>query len=330
MGDRQTGVVETADRRPSACGRYRVVESVSGGGDGPSGGDVPGGDVPGGDVPGGDVPGGDVPGEDSTVGDASESGDDPLAVLLRVQDLDTEITRFQHRRLNLAERRELDIVEEKLAALAARVADLGTRQQELLARQAEMEEQVAGLTERRRALEERMYAARGSASRDLQAMDDEIHHLAQRRAEIEDVELAAMEEQEPVDAELARLAEESSQLETATGSLRAAVAAAEGVLAVELSTLESSRVLEAARLPNDLADRYELLRRRLGGVGAARLVGNRCEGCHLELPSAEVDRIRHQPPGTMVTCDQCGRILVRAATALSVGMGIAVPQGFKP
>jgi len=236
-------------------------------------------------------------------------------VLLRVQDLDTEITQLQHRRTNLAERRELDAVEATLATLAARVSDLGARRLALLARQAEMEEQIAGLTERRRALEERMYAARGSASRDLQAMDDEIHHLTERRAEIEEVELEAMEEQEPVDAELARLAGDRTRLETASGSLRAAVAAAEGVLAVELSTLESSRALEAARLPAALADRYELLRRRLGGIGAARLVGNRCEGCHLELPSAEVDRIRHQPPGTVATCEQCGRLLVRVSSS---------------
>jgi len=232
-------------------------------------------------------------------------------VLLRVQDLDTAIMQLQHRRINLAERLELDAAEATLATLAARATELSARQRELLERQAEMEGQIAALIERQRVLEERMYAARGSASRDLQAMDDEIHHLTQRRAEIEEVELEAMEEQEPIDAELAQLAGERSRLETAIGSLRSAVAAAEGVLAVELSTLESSRALEAARLPAALAERYELLRSRLGGVGAARLEGNRCEGCHLELPSAEVDRIRHLPLGTVVTCDQCGRILVR-------------------
>jgi hypothetical protein len=42
----------------------------------------------------------------------------------------------------------------------------------------------------------------------------------------------------------------------------------------------------------------------------ARLIGHHCDGCHLELSSAEVERIRHQGPDTIVTCDQCGRILV--------------------
>ena len=35
----------------------------------------------------------------------------------------------------------------------------------------------------------------------------------------------------------------------------------------------------------------------LGGVGAARLVGDRCDGCHLTLPSVEVERIHHLPGG---------------------------------
>jgi uncharacterized protein len=245
--------------------------------------------------------------------DPPDAVDDPLAVLLRVQDLDTAISQLQHRKATLAERRELDALEATLATSVARAGDLDARRQALLDRQAELEEQIGGLTARRKALEDRMYADRGSASRDLQAMDDEIRHLTQRRAEIEEVELEVMEEQEPIDADLARLADERSQLEAAAASLRTAVAVAEALVDDEISTFEASRGVEAARLPTDLGDRYEVLRGRLAGVGAARLVGNRCDGCHLELPSAEVDRIRHLPPGTVVTCDQCGRILVRAS-----------------
>ncbi len=247
--------------------------------------------------------------------DDAPAGDDPLAVLLRVQDLDIAITQLEHRKGTLPERRDLEAADGALAALAARAGELGARRQALLSRQAELEAQITAMTGRRQALEDRLYAARGSAARDLQAMDAEIHQLAQRRAEIEEVELEVMVEQEPVDAELARLADERAQLDAAASSLRTALAAAESVVNVEVATLAASRGVEAAKLPTDLADRYEVLRARLGGVGAARLVGNRCEGCHLALPSAEVDRIRHLPAGTVVTCDQCGRILVRAPAA---------------
>jgi predicted nucleic acid-binding Zn-ribbon protein len=46
-------------------------------------------------------------------------------------------------------------------------------------------------------------------------------------------------------------------------------------------------------------------------VGAARVVGSSCGGCHLTLPATELDRIRRAEPDALVTCDQCGRILVR-------------------
>ena len=65
-------------------------------------------------------------------------------------------------------------------------------------------------------------------------------------------------------------------------------------------------------LPTALSDRYETLRARLKGTGAARLVGSHCDGCHLELGSVEVEKIRALPPGEVATCEQCGRILVPA------------------
>jgi predicted nucleic acid-binding Zn-ribbon protein len=46
------------------------------------------------------------------------------------------------------------------------------------------------------------------------------------------------------------------------------------------------------------------------GTGAARLIGSHCDGCHLELPSMEVERIRALPAGEVATCEQCGRILI--------------------
>jgi uncharacterized protein len=77
-----------------------------------------------------------------------------------------------------------------------------------------------------------------------------------------------------------------------------------------MATTARQRSAEAAQLPTALSDRYETLRARLKGTGAARLIGNRCDGCHLELASVEVEKIRALPAGEVATCEQCGRILV--------------------
>ena len=157
-----------------------------------------------------------------------------------------------------------------------------------------------------------MYAATSSSGRDLQAMNDEVRHLTERRAELEEVELVAMLEQDPVDAELAALRDSMAPLEAQADELRARIAEEQREIDAAIAAAATTRAAEAAQLPTPLADRYETLRARLKGTGAARLVKNRCDGCHLELSSVEVEKIRALPPGEVATCEQCGRILVPA------------------
>ena len=176
-----------------------------------------------------------------------------------------------------------------------------------------------------------MYAATGSSGRDLQAMNDEVRHLTERRAELEELELVAMLEQDPIDAELAALRERTAPLEDAGGG----APAPGGRRARWRSTPRCARRSAPGRPRRRscraaLADRYETLRARLKGTGAARLVGSHCDGCHLELSSVEVEKIRALPPGEVATCEQCGRILVPCLNVLILvrhGESVANAQG---
>jgi predicted nucleic acid-binding Zn-ribbon protein len=236
--------------------------------------------------------------------------DGSLERLLVVQDLDTLLTQLTHRRAALAERVGLTGLEAELAVLAVEEREATARRGELVSVQKELETQIAAVNERRTGIEQRMYAARGSSTRDLQAMDEEVRHLNERRLELEEEELVAMVDQEPIDAALLALAERRGPIEEKAVALRAEVAQDQGEIDVELAAARAQRTAEAALLPAVLAERYEALRARMKGTGAARLIGHRCDGCHLELSPVEVDRIRAATPDTVVTCDQCGRILV--------------------
>jgi predicted nucleic acid-binding Zn-ribbon protein len=236
--------------------------------------------------------------------------DESFARLLVVQDLDTLISQLVHRREMLAERSGLHALEAELEALAAQKAQLSEQRAALTATQKDLEAQIATINERSSGIETRMYAARGSSTRDLQAMDEEVRHLNQRRSELEDEELVAMVEQEPIDAALAVLAARAMPVEQKANVLRDEVLQSRSEIDAELAAATAARATEAAQLPTALAARYETLRTRLKGTGAARLIGHRCDGCHLELSSGEVERIRDTTPDSVVTCDQCGRILV--------------------
>jgi uncharacterized protein len=235
---------------------------------------------------------------------------DTLDHLLAVQDLDIALTQLQHRRDALAETTGLTAVETQVAVLQAEKQDAAARRAVLSDTQKDLEKQIGQISERRSLLEQRMYAAKGTSARDLQAMSEEVRHLTQRRADLEELELAAMLDQDPIDAELSALDEQLAPLRTQADELRAQVADAARDIDGEMATTARQRTTEAAQLPSALSDRYETLRARLKGTGAARLLGNRCDGCHLELASVEVEKIRKLPPGEVATCEQCGRILV--------------------
>jgi uncharacterized protein len=248
--------------------------------------------------------------------DVPASGaDNPFALLLRVQDLDTSITQHEHRKAALPERGELTELHGRAASIRRKSAELDERGGQLATSLAHLEEQTAAVVARRKTLEDRLYGARGAAGRDLSAIESEIAQLGGRLRQLEDEEIVLLEEQEPLDAERDAVATQLAELAERASELTGRVAAADAAIDAELSELRASRATEAARLPESLAKRYEDLRARLGGTGAARLIGDRCDGCHLTLPSAEVDRIRHLPPDAVATCDQCGRILVRASLA---------------
>ena len=235
---------------------------------------------------------------------------DTLAHLLAVQDLDTSITQLQHRRAALAEASGLAALAAELAGLEAERSDAAARRAALAATQKDLEEQIGGISERSTSIEQRLYAATSSSGRDLQAMSDEVRHLTERRAELEELELVAMLDQDRVETELAALRERMEPLEARADELRAQVADDELEIDAELAAAVGSRAAEAALVPAALSDRYETLRARLRGIGAARLIKNHCDGCHLELSSVEVEKIRALPSGEVATCEQCGRILV--------------------
>lgn len=159
--------------------------------------------------------------------------------------------------------------------------------------------------------EARLFSGSITAPRELQALQADVESLRRRAGTLEDGVLEAMTEREPLDEQIGQLEARRAQLDGDGARLRVARAEAEAAIDAQVATEAAARTQAAAALPADLSRLYEDLRRKLGGVGAARLVQGRCTGCHLALPATEVDRIRREPPDTLVRCDQCGRILVR-------------------
>ena len=234
---------------------------------------------------------------------------EPYDTLLQVQEHDTVLDQLRHRIEAMPERAELADVRARQSALVAATAQIQIQVDALTVRQRELEQQIAASAKRRHDIEERMRTGGVTAARDLQAMDHEVGQLVERQRTLEDDELLLMEEEEPLDLALVANAATATGLEAEVARLVATVAANEVELRAAMAETEIARADRASGLPEELAERYERLRSHLGGVGAARLVGERCDGCHLTLSSVEVERLHQLPADTFASCPQCDRLL---------------------
>ncbi len=235
---------------------------------------------------------------------------EPFDTLMQVQQHDTSLDQLRHRIETLPERATLAELDRRRATLQATLAGVQAQVDDLAGRQRALEATIATTAKRRHELEQRMLSGEVSASRDLQAMDHEVQHLSLRQSELEEEDIALLEEEEPLDALLEDHRSASAALAAETERLTEVVRDAEAAIRTDIAAEEAQREASAAALPDELAQRYEKLRARLGGVGAAPLVGDRCGGCHLTLSSVDVERIRRLPPDEIATCPECDRILV--------------------
>jgi len=236
---------------------------------------------------------------------------EPFDTLLRLQERDTAIDQMRHRRDALPERASLAAVEAERTAVESQLADVTAQRDELARGQSRLEDEVESMEAKAAEVERKLYSGTVSAPRELQAMQADVESIKRHKSTVEDQLLELMEQREPLDAEVARLEAERKRLDADSAQLLRAITEAEVTIDVELQDEQRAREQLVGAVPDDLVSLYEELRRKLGGVGVAALVGDRCGGCHLKLPATELARIKREPPEAVLRCDQCGRILVR-------------------
>lgn len=237
----------------------------------------------------------------------------PFTALLKVQRHDTTVDQLNHRRSTLPERAVVAERNDQLAAIDAQLASVGEQRSVLQRSLKRIEDDVASVDAKATEEENRLYSGSITAAKELQALQEEIDALKRRKRSLEDDELEIMERLEPVDAEAARLEADRSELAASLEEAEEALAVAEAAVDSELAEVTSQRQEAVDEVGDDaLLAGYEALRAQLGGIAIAPLTeSGTCGGCHLALSAVERDRIRHLPADAKVTCEECGRLLVR-------------------
>jgi uncharacterized protein len=230
--------------------------------------------------------------------------------LLDVQAHDTKLAQLAHRQRTLPDHQQVQELGARLAEVRDELVKARTAATDVGRELIKAEGDVEQVRQRAKRDQARLDSGQGSA-KDLSAIQHELEALAQRQSVLEDVELEIMERQEAAEAAVAAVTAEQERLTAELEAAQSRLDEATAGIAEESAKEEQARASAAAGLPADLVALYERVRQSSGGVGAARLHQRRCEGCRLELPPNDINRIRSAPEDAVVRCEECGRILVR-------------------
>jgi uncharacterized protein len=230
--------------------------------------------------------------------------------LLQLQAHDSAIDRLDHRRGSLPEDARLAELADALGAVdqltAEREGTLATVQRD----QSRLEHEIDMVTTKARNEEARAVSGKVTSPKELTAIQDEVAALKRRQGTLEDELLELMEQRETLEAELAELASRREGFTAEQAEVTKARDAALVEIDRELDAERAARDGVAPGVGEELRALYDQVRARQGGIGAAALVGNTCQGCRVSISPVELAAIRKLPPEEIKRCENCRRILV--------------------
>ncbi|KNY06911.1 zinc ribbon domain-containing protein [Microbacterium sp. GCS4] len=228
-------------------------------------------------------------------------------ILLDVADLDRRIAQAERARTKPTQAARItELVAIRQEQLRELTALTGTRD-DVRTELTRLESDVALVEQRRARDADRLAAA--TNPKEAQALEHEIASLTRRQSDLEDAQLDVMGRMEDADAAVAA---QQALLDTTTseGSALTAQAKADVAAATDLGAqLARDREAVTATIPAPLLAEYT--RRAANSAGAALLTRGTCEGCRILLPGTDIAEIRRAAEDAVVSCPECGCILVR-------------------
>ena len=233
---------------------------------------------------------------------------DPARPLLEIQELDTAIDRL------LARMEALERGEDEAAALAEAneaeraMGELRLRLDELSRDQMRFDHEIDSMSQKAAPDERRLYDGSVANARELDSITHEVDNLKKRRSDREDELLALMEVREELEAQERAAGERSEALRARVEEVGSVAADELERLRIEVKERSEARVALAEAVDPEFLELYEELRPQKKGVAAVALIDGVCQGCHEQLSSVYVDRLKRVEGPKR--CEHCRRILV--------------------
>jgi uncharacterized protein len=170
------------------------------------------------------------------------------------------------------------------------------------------EHEIDSISQKAAAEERRMYDGSVANARELDSIRHEVDNLKKRRSDREDELLALMEVREELEGQERAAAERSESLRTRVEEVGSVAADELERLRNEVKERSEARAALAETVDADYLELYEELRPQKKGIAAVALIDGVCQGCHEQLSSVYVDRLKRSEGPKR--CEHCRRILV--------------------
>ena len=231
-------------------------------------------------------------------------------LLIDLQKIDTTILACGVKLSNLPELEQIKAIHKRLEDSAIELKVVETELEDVTIDLRRSEVDVEAVVERMKKDEARLNS--GAASpKELEQTQHELATLAKRKAELEDGELEIMMRYDSVKKRLDELANDEIGLKKLELELNVRLENSKTEISGELESAKAARAALVPQIDTTLYDLYEKVRSSANGVGAALLIGNKCDGCHLEINAIERERIKGLDAEEVLRCEECRRILVR-------------------
>jgi predicted nucleic acid-binding Zn-ribbon protein len=228
--------------------------------------------------------------------------------LLDLQTLDTAIDRLETRERALESGEDLAAARKGADEAEAALGELQLQLDVFDRDGAKLEHEIDSLSQKAAAEETRMYDGTVANAKELDAIRHEVENLKRRRSDREDELLALLEQREAIERRGKEAEAISTDLRARVDHVATDAGEELGGVQAELQQRRVERSALAPEIDPEVLELYDDLRAHKKGVGAAAMIDGVCQGCHEQLSSVELDRVKHS--GEMARCDHCRRILV--------------------
>ena len=232
------------------------------------------------------------------------------SLILELQLLDNEIMQSNTKLKSLPEIEQLLHIEKRVTAANDELAVVKSEADQIALELRRGEVDVETVTDRITKDEARLSSG-NATPKELEQLQHEVESLKERQEALEEIELEIMIRNDAVIARSNTLTTDLASLQTLKDEISGRLQSATDEINKVIADKNTARNLVAGKIEKALIDLYEKIRGNAGGVGAAALVGNKCNGCNLAINAVEMDRIKSLAKDELLRCEECRRILVR-------------------